>query len=268
MVKSIVVLSDIQVGHKLSICSDSPSFPQESPAEPTIYTPNKVQKALFKAWQEVVDEWEKPDVLIINGEPIEGQQNKNMGVEVWTTDLNSQLEDAQRLVEMFKAKKIYTTRGSDYHVSLRGVPLEETFGKMIEAEKVHGYYAPPNMFLKVEGVTFDIAHHIGTTQTWQYRSTPITREMLMAKVNESHRWPASIVLRSHAHYYWYVGSTTHLGMITPCWKLQDWFMQRHTSAGGIPDIGAVRFTIDNGTFDWEAKVFKLAEFRPPLVEIK
>ena len=127
MVKSIVVLSDIQVGHKLSICSDSPSFPQESPAEPTIYTPNKVQKALFKAWQEVVDEWEKPDVLIINGEPIEGQQNKNMGVEVWTTDLNSQLEDAQRRVEMFKAKKMVPKEDLDILPRWRVDDLEVTW---------------------------------------------------------------------------------------------------------------------------------------------
>ena len=261
MKKTIVVVSDVQDGHKLSICSDAPKLSQLPPAEPTIYRPNRIQKALFTAWKEVTTEWNKPDILVINGEPIEGQQYKNMGTEVWSTDLNDQLNDAQKLIEMFKAKKIYTTRGSDYHVSLKGVPLEEAFGKMIGATPVGGYYAPYEFFLEEEGVTFDISHHVGYNMEF-YRSTAITREMAFAKLNESHRWPAKVLIRSHVHYYWYVGSTSHLSMTTPCWKLQDWFMRRKTSAGGMPDIGAVRFTVEDGKFDWEAKIFKLPAFKP------
>lgn len=264
--KTVVFVSDIQDGSNLSICSPSPKFHQSPPAPPTTYQPNKVQKALFKAWSDVTKAWKNPDILVINGEPIEGQQHKNMGNEVWTPDLNDQLDDAQILIEMFGAKKIYTTRGSDYHVSLRGVPLEETFGKMIGAQKVGGYYAPYEIFLEEEGVTFNIAHHVGYNQEF-YRSTALTREMALMKLNASHKpADADIIIRSHVHYFWYVGSTSHLTMTTPCWKLQDWFMQRKGPGGGVPDIGAVRFTVEDGNYSWEHKVYKLSDFKAPLIK--
>ena len=265
MSKTILVLSDVQDGHKLSICSSQPKYSQAPPAEPTIYQPNKVQKALYKAWEEVAKEWKRPDILVLNGEPIEGQQYKNMGTEVWTTDLNDQLEDAKVLIDMFDAKKIYCTRGSDYHVSLKGVPLEEAFGQMVGAEKVGGYYAPYEIYLEEEGVVFNFAHHVGYNMEF-YRSTALTREMALMKLNESHKWKADVIVRSHVHYFWYVGSTSHMTMSTPCWKLADWFMQRKGPGGAVPDIGAVRFTVDKGKYTWEKKIYKLPAFKAPLIK--
>ena len=264
--KTIVVVSDVQVGHHLSICSDKPKFSQAPPAPPTTYQPNRVQKALFKAWTEVAKEWNKPDILVLNGEPIEGQQHKNMGTEVWTTNLNDQMDDAKTLIDMFNAKRIYTTRGSDYHVSLRGVPLEEAFGERVGATPIGGYFAPYEIYLEEEGVTFNFAHHVGYNQEF-YRSTALTREMALMKLNASHK-PADpdVIVRSHVHYYWYVGSTSHLTMTTPCWKLQDWFMQRKGPGGGVPDIGAVRFTVKDGEYSWEKKIYRLPEFKNPLVK--
>lgn len=264
--KYIVVISDIQFGHKLAVAPDEFQVSQLPPASPTWEKPNSVGSALLRAWKVVVKEWAEPDILVINGEPIEGQQPRNKGIEVYTSNLDDQLEGAKTLIEMFNAKRIYSTRGTDYHVMLNGIPLEETFGKMVGAQKVGGYHAPYELYLEEEGVRFNFAHHVGGSQVWQYRGTPITREMLLAKVNESHKWPSTVIIRSHVHYYWFVGSTSHLGMITPCWQLQTWYAYRRTASGMVPDIGAVRFKVEDGGFDWEAKLFKLPEFRPPLIK--
>lgn len=263
--KTLVVVSDMQFGHLLAVAPDEFLATQLPPAKPIWSKPNAVGTALLKGWKDVVKDWGEPDYLVINGEPIEGQQPRNKGVEVYTSNLLDQLDGAKTLIDMFKAKKIYSTRGTDYHVSLNGVPLEEAFGKMVNGQKVGGYYAPYELFLEIEGVVFNFAHHVGGSQVWQYRGTPITREMLMAKVNESHKYKTAVTVRSHVHYYWFVGSTSHLGMITPAWQLQTWYAYRRTAAGMIPDIGAVRFTVDKGEFDWEEKIYKLPEFRPPLI---
>ncbi len=120
--KSLLVLSDIHCGHKLGV---SPLVFED--AEGGIYKANRVQRALFEAWKEVATKWAKPDILVINGEPFDGQQPKDKGVETWTTNYLTQVDAAVELVKMFGAKKIFLTRGSNYHVEQGGVSIEEIF---------------------------------------------------------------------------------------------------------------------------------------------
>lgn len=263
--KTIVFISDMQVGHRVAVApphAKITGYQSETEIELT-----DQQKALYAAWSQVARKWGNSDILVLNGEPIEGQQRKNMGVEVWSTNILDQMDAAETLVKMFHPRYIYATRGSDYHVTIQGVPIEEEFGRRVGAKKVDGTRAPYELFLDVEGVTFNIAHHVGSTRVWMYRSTSITREMALMQLNASHKWPADVFIRSHVHYYWYVGSTSHLALITPCWKLQDWFMHKLSSAGTVPDIGAVRFKVDNGKFDWDAMLFKFDQWRPKRVKV-
>lgn len=260
--KTLVILSDIHTGHRLAI---SPLTFEDS--EGGVYRANKVQKALFQAWSETAEAWKNPDILVVNGEPIDGQQPHDKGVEAWTTNYLDQIDASVELVKMFGAKKVYVTRGSNYHVEQGGVSIEEIFGQRIGAEKVEGRFVSPELFLDVEGVTFNFAHHIaGSVSGWMYRSTPPAKEMMLAQLNESHKWPFDVLVRSHNHYYWYVGSASKLALLTPCWQLQTWFVLRKTSAGSIPDIGAIRFEVTGNEYDWDAKLYKLNEGRPPKVK--
>ena len=260
--KIVVVLSDVHCGHKLAVC---PLTFEDSNGG--IYRANKVQRALFEAWSETAKLWNKPDILVVNGEPIDGQQPHDNGVEAWTTNYLDQIDASVQLVKMFGAKKTYVTRGSNYHVQQGGISIEEIFGQRVGAEKVDGHFIAPELFLDVDGIVFNLAHHIpGSTSGWMYRSTPPAKEMMLMQLNASHKWPFDVLIRSHNHYYWYVGSASKLAMLTPCWQLQTWFNYRKSSAGTIPDIGAVRFVVDNGIYDWDAKLFKLEESRPPKVK--
>ncbi len=260
--KTVLVLSDIHVGHRLAVC---PLVFTDS--NDATYTANKVQRALHRAWIETVKAWKNPDILVINGEPIDGQQPKDKGVEAWTTNYLDQIDASVGLVKMFGAKKTYVTRGSNYHVEQGGVSIEEIFGQRIGAEKVDGRFVSNELFLDVEGVTFSFAHHIsGSVSGWMYRSTPPAKEMMLAQLNQSHKWPFDVLVRSHNHYYWYVGSSSKLALLTPCWQLQTWFVQRKTSAGSIPDIGSVRFAVDGNAYDWDSKLYNLREAKPPRVK--
>ena len=94
--KRLAIVSDIHVGHKLAVAPPDAEIPQEN-EDSTHLELNKVQKALYQAWQDTTEAWKKPDYLVINGEPIEGQQPKNLGNEVWTTDVSAQLRRGQDL---------------------------------------------------------------------------------------------------------------------------------------------------------------------------
>jgi predicted phosphodiesterase len=261
--KRVLVLSDIHVGHKFAVSPLSFELPDGGS-----YQANRVQKALFAAWSEVAAEWKNPDILVINGEPIDGQQTKNLGVEVWTTDYLEQIKASIELVKMFNAKKIYVTRGSNYHVQVGGVSVEEIFGQMVGAERVDGLHVSAELFLDIDGTKFNVAHHIGSSASgWQYKSTPIAKEMMLMKLIESRKWPVDVLVRSHVHYYWAVQTPSHTGVINPCWQLQTWFQIQKGAAGLVPDIGAVRFNVGTEkNYTWEKKLFKLPETRPPLVK--
>jgi len=263
--KSIVILSDIHCGSWKAV--SPPKATINRGKESSVQSYNAIGKALYKAWHEVATDWEEPDVLVINGEPVDGPNRYNPS-DVWSTSLLDQMTASRELIREFKAKKIYTTRGSDYHVTIEDQPFEEYYGHGIGAEKIDGAYAPDEFTLKINDVWINFSHPIATTRMWQYRSSAISSVMAQMKLNQSHRWPADIIVRSHVHYYWYVGSASHLGIITPCWKITDHFAYKIGSGASAPDIGAVRLIIeDDGTFHHEAKLFKLKEFKPPLVSV-
>ena len=83
---------------------------------------------------------------MINGEPIEGQQPKNLGNEVWTTDVSAQRDAAKTLIHMFDAKEIFILRGSDYHTSLRGNNLDDEFGRRVGASRIRGRAILPTSY--------------------------------------------------------------------------------------------------------------------------
>ncbi|MDE1814121.1 MAG: hypothetical protein KGI05_05580, partial [Thaumarchaeota archaeon] len=78
--KSLVMYSDIHNGSKLAVCTPHPELKDGE------YKPNKLQAELYQMWQESIDELtQKPRFKVINGEPIDGPNKKQLGRQSWTT---------------------------------------------------------------------------------------------------------------------------------------------------------------------------------------
>jgi hypothetical protein len=257
--KSVLVLSDIHVGSRVAV-----SVPKFIKNDGSTYEASKVQKALFQAWLEVATKWPKPDVLVINGEPVDGQQPKDKGVGAWTTDFLDQIDASLALVNMFQPKAVYLTQGSNYHVMVDGVSLEQIYAEKVHAKAAdNGQILNPELFLTVEDVKFNFAHHIpGSASGWMYRSTPPAKEMMLMQLNQSHKWPFDVMVRSHNHYFWGVMSSSKMAVLTPAWQLQTWFAYRKSSAGTVTDIGAVRFLVDGPEYKLEKLLYNLPEAKP------
>lgn len=265
---------------------------------------HSVRCRIHERWCEsAIGPWHAPDLLVLAGDMVDGQDRKGGGRHQWTTDITEQVATCADLVRLWKPKKIIVAGGSGYHVMLgeTGESAEEMLGKTLGAEiypnqenipddaKVR---AGPHWFVSAEGTTFHVAHHIAMSRVFAYMSTPIARQMMQAKLNDPMRreWerayaqppkigtePAVIrnevdrmqchttklVIRAHAHYYWYCDAGNSGGVILPCWKVPDPFiLQRDTM--GFTHLGFVGMWFDGPHMSVEKNLFKVEDVqRPP-----
>lgn len=257
---SIVALGDIHAGSRSAIC-----VPDMNLCEGGSFKYTAAQRGLYAAWSELAKEWAEPDILIANGDCIEGQARKESGVPCWSTDLDDQLNCAAILLRMFKASKSYVIEGTGYHVDAGGKSLEHHLGKELGSEKigVAGQHAAPELFLNVGSFTFHAAHHISIGTGW-YKTTPLARELVFALLNESDFHKTDVILRSHVHYFCGVEFHRQRGYTLPCWQLRTRYMMKKSAFGMTPSIGALRFRICNGELRVDKRFFKVVEAKPKL----
>ena len=110
-------------GSAYAVCTPDPVIKKGG----TTWNPNKLQKMLYDTWVWVKDSLsQKPHVLCLNGEPCDGSNYKSLGMQSWTTSIDDQVNDAYKLLKMFKAQHFVMTVGSGYH-SQQGADTAEEY---------------------------------------------------------------------------------------------------------------------------------------------
>lgn len=214
---------------------------------------NRGQEYLLECWTHFVAAVpDEVDVLIINGDAIDGQNIKERSRFLCETDPQFQARGAAQLIKPLtdRARHIYVSRGSRYHVG-PGAEDEEFFGALIHAKKgPDGRYTRPWTHLMVNDVLFDAAHH--QTSTIRYRSMPLDREIgfFLERYGRMRQMVPErvVIVRSHVH-----GSLRcyeedgFLAVSTPAWKLQDDFAAtgRYPNRWISANIGSVGFRVDD-----------------------
>lgn len=248
----IVALADTHVDSRVGLSLDTTSGRGA-----------ETRAALLDFWRAAcAGPWGAPDVLIHGGDIIEGQDRKQAGLGSVTSNLLEQCDHAADLLRMWRAKRIFITKGSGYHVEAdhSGFQCEEYIARKLVAEECPGQEHLPvdsrdraswHWYLTLAGVTFHVSHHIGVSSVFHYKSTPTAREMLYAKLNdmlrhETEQYRTNVVLRAHAHYYNALEFSGSLGIVLPCWKGLDDFAQKKGAIAYSPDIGFVGFEVENG----------------------
>ena len=266
MVKRVVILADLHGGSRYGLCP-----PVVKLVDGGEYRANRAQAGLWEAWRAAANGyWGKPDFLVINGDAIDGLNKKRAGVEQWTTDLYSQVAIIRDAVKLWRAKCVYIVRGTPYHVQIDGQPVEEVLARELDAHPFPPEFNPEkrsggSLYLTVEGVTFHFAHRCGgLSSVWQYRATPITREMLLAKLNaeissEMAKYDVNVVVRAHQHFFWRSESTSHVGLMIPAWQVKTPYADERNSLGFIPDIGFVGVDIQGKNYAISKIITKLRD---------
>ena len=222
------------------------------------YVPSNTQKQLLKAWKEMCKE--HYDFCIVNGDVCDGPQRKSMGKGVVTSDLKIQIDAAVELLNMVDADSFFFTMGSEYHC-MDDRPLEQVI-----SERMNGTYGD-DLIIEVEDVRIHASHNIPvSSSSWQYRSTPLARDLLLLELNNSAKryGKIDVAIRSHAHYYVTVGFKRQFGIITPGWQTRTPFAVKRDLISP-PDIGYIELFVDGNDAWHRGRFFNIG---PPSKTVK
>lgn len=233
--KRVVIASDLHCGSEVGLTH--PDF-QTMP----------IQAELWDAFLGMMLPLQPIDILIVNGDLIDGKAYKAGGGRMITVDRAEQAEMAAQAIEVFDAKEIFLTYGSAYH----GGQSEDWEG--VVADKI-GAPIEDQLWLEVYNTTFDVKHFVGASSIPHGRHTTIARDrlwnILWADMGQQPK--SDVLIRSHVHYHNYNGGPTWVAMTTPALQgLGCKFGSRIPS--GIVDYGLVHFDVDEDGFTWDSDV--------------
>ena len=130
--KSAVFVSDMHVGSSLAL---APRHPYNSENDIEI-KPNRVMTKLADIWEYCIDHTsQKPHVLGMVGEPMDGDNFKQTGQQSWSTSYIDQVNASSELLKMWKVLNIIMVRGSGYHVQRGATNFDELVARNIGAKR-------------------------------------------------------------------------------------------------------------------------------------
>ena len=179
--KTVLMASDIHDMSRMAVCSDTP---YNSELDQTMKLTG-LQKGLNQAWKDVAadvkDKYGKVDLMVYNGEPVDGANKKNLGQQSWTTNLEDGMQDFMKLDSLISRDKVLLVRGSNYHTTVDGTNIEEILADRMGAIRAKPWggsgYTDAYAMVNVYGKVFNFSHHIGYSKSMAYRSTALAREM-------------------------------------------------------------------------------------------
>ena len=203
--KRVVVISDIHAGHRSGL---TPPKWQTATLGKKFY---RIQIELWKEYESIISKIKPIDVLMVNGDCIDGRGKRSGGTELITVNRQEQVEIAAECINHCKADKVVMTRGTPYHTG------DKEEWEDILADKVGCNKIGDHEFYNVNGVIFDVKHNIGSSSIPHGQFTPIARDRLWNLIWSEYKMQpkADILIRSHVHYYLSLGGVDWSGFITP-----------------------------------------------------
>ena len=248
--KRVVLISDFHCGHVVGLTP--PSWDAEM-EHAQLKKAHDMRRLIWQFYADRLRRLRPIDILIANGDLIEGKNEKQGGTELICADRLDQAEMAADCIMEAKAKTVLIAYGTGYHTG-RDEDVERVVASRTNALKIGS-----RDDIDVNGTIINYRHFISGSQVPHGRFTALAREQLWnALWSERGEYPrAHVILRSHVHYHVYAGGADWLGMTTP--GLQGYgskFGARIMS--GIVDIGLVHFDVSGpNDYTWESHLLRL-----------
>lgn len=258
--KRILVINDTHCGHLVGLTP--PAF------NPKFKSANKQKLSDDRAvywnfFSDTVESLRPIDAVFHVGDAIDGKGEASGGTEQLTTDRNEQCSMGVEVMKFVKASASFMVCGTPYHVG-----REEDWEKQI-ADEV-GARISSHEWVDVNGLVFDLKHHVSGSQTPQGRHTAMARERLWNVLWAEHgEYPKShVLLRGHVHYHNYCGGYQWLAMTLPA--LQGYgskFGARRMS--GTVDFGLTFFEVESkDEYTWQSFIAKPGKLRKFAIPVK
>jgi len=251
--KKIIALGDLHCGHMVGLTHPDYQLSKTS-GDKRIAKTALAQSEMWDFYESTIKEIGPVDLLIVNGDAIDGDGVKSGGTELITTDRMEQVDMAYAALSIIDAKKVHVSYGTGYHTG-----NQEDFENIL-ADKLDASIRS-HEWIDVNGTIFDVRHHVGSSSVPTSRHNAIAREHLWNQLwSDRGKQPrGDIVLRSHVHYHYHGGDGYFLGMTLPALQgMGSKFGSRRCT--GTVDFGLVEFTVQpDGSYSWKAHLQKVAE---------
>ncbi len=239
-IKNIVVVGDTHCGSQAALMP--PGFCLADGQEVKL---SRRQKQLWQWWKEFWSFVDKvtqgePYILVHNGDQIDGAHHGC--VQLVTNNVGKQRDMAEMLLQpqVEKAAAFFCIAGTAAHAGQSNAD-EESVAKHLGAIKDRdGRYCRQDLWIELGKDLIQFAHHIGTTSSQAYKSSPAMRTIaaMHGAAGEHGFRPPTIMIRSHAHDYVEVKRANCRLAVCPAWQLKsDWMWGKDTAS--LPIIGGL-----------------------------
>jgi hypothetical protein len=245
--RKVAVISDLHCGHQFGVCP--PKY--QSKGEH-----GSIQAKFWDWLAEAAKALGRIDLLVVNGDAIDGNGERNSGIELITPDRHIQVEMAAETVRLFDAARVEVVLGTPYHTG-----LAEDFERVL-AQQFDGK-GHDEFICDTNGLVFNFKHKVNVSRNWSSQASGVLREQLLnmlTSILKKGEVKADIVVRSHAHLFVNAVNIGGAVFVTPSLQLDSAYGRRQCS--GRPDVGFLSFDIGSKE-DWKWELHYLST---PLVE--
>lgn len=253
----VLVLSDMHCGHVVGLTHPdfNPVYRKRDGSPEYIQSRNRSIR--WKEFEGALSDLKPIDVLIVNGDAVDGKGDKSGATELLTADRSDQADMAQAVIEEADASEIYMSFGTGYHVGVEE-DWEREVANRVKAVKIGGHD-----WVEVNGVVFDYRHFVSRSSIPHGRYTPLAKEKLWSTLwAEYGEYPKSdILLRSHVHYFAYCGGFGWTAYITPALQVAGTKYGSRVMSGTV-DWGFLAFDVyGKGEYTWHERIVKFRTAR-------
>lgn len=203
------------------------------------------------------------DVVIANGDMIDGCADRRKGVDLITADRAEQCSMAEAALRVAVNPKTSLTiiRGTPYHTG-DGEDWEDILAERLNAAKIGNHE-----WVGVENVVFDCKHKIAGSSVPHGRHTATSREALWSLIwSERGQSPKSnFIIRSHVHYYQYCGADGWMGFTTPALQALGGDYGTRSCSGTV-DYGFLTFDVDGENAVMTPHIVRLKIAHPTVLQ--
>jgi hypothetical protein len=274
VLKIIIAVSDLHIGSHSGLSKlEGIKLDNGSPQ-----LPSKLQEYTWNCWQHFWNEFvikeskgvKKKDITVVfNGDVIDGNHHNavdivpNVGIQE-----RAAIEILKPITEKYRS---FMVRGTEAHGGI-GEQSTESISRQLKTELDEiGNNSVWQLWLDVDGVIFQFAHHIGTTSSAAYETSAPMRELVAGMV-ESTQWNQvlpDVFVRSHRHRYIPVsipcsGDRDIQLIVTPAWQLRTPYVEK-IDRMRLPHIGGVIFKVEDGKCQIVKKIYEMPKPEPILI---
>lgn len=247
--KRLVVISDLHCGHRAGLTP--PGYQYNDSEEGARAKYSMIQRTMWDWYSKTITELYPIDVLVVNGDAVDGKGDKSGGTELLDADRHAQVDMAIECIKKANAGQHFFTYGTAYHTG-RDEDWEKVLAREFDSE-IHSH-----LFMNIEGVIFDFKHKVGSSAIPHGRATAPLRDKLwnVLWAERDLQPKANIIIRSHVHYFGVAGDSRGLVFTTPALQGPgSKFGARECS--GTMDVGLMVFDCEDGIPHWSTRLCDL-----------